>query len=104
MSGFAVFALKDPSLLALDQRCQDDSENLIPVFGITQIPCDSRLREILDPVNPADLPPAFNQVLTQLQRGKALEQMRSLGQYYLISADGTGFYLAHVWAILAIRR
>ena len=32
-----------------------------------------QLREILDPVDPESLRPAFNRILQSLQRGKALE-------------------------------
>lgn len=91
MSGFAIFSLKEPSLLAFDKRRQNDP-NLQRVYGIDQVPCDTRLREILDGVNPAQLRPAFKGVFAQLQRGKALEQMRFLDRYYLISGDGTGYY------------
>ena len=48
MSGFAVFSLKDPSLLAFDNRRTWCSHNLMTVYNINQIPCDSALREILD--------------------------------------------------------
>src|ERR1700722_19086379 len=59
MSGFAVFALKDPSLLAFDERRQDPDSNLGSIFGIEQIPTDSQLRYILDEVDPSFLRPCF---------------------------------------------
>ena len=92
MSGFAIFSLKDPSLLAFDQRRKNGDPNLKRVYGIDHVPCDTQLREILDRVDPSLLRPAFKGIFSQLQRGKALEQMRFLGRYYLISSDGTGFY------------
>ena len=92
MSGFAVFSLKDQSLLAFDQRRKDGDPNLKRVYGIERAPCDTQLRKILDGLNPAQLRPTFKEVFSQLQRGKALEQMRFLDKYYLISCDGTGFY------------
>ena len=50
MSAFAMFALKDESLLRFDQRRKDDEErgNLERVFGIEEIPCDTTMREIID--------------------------------------------------------
>ena len=36
MSGLAVFAFKDPSLLAFDQRRQQDEENLRMIFHMEQ--------------------------------------------------------------------
>jgi hypothetical protein len=34
MSAFAMFCLKDPSLLAFDRRRQEDPDSLHKVFGI----------------------------------------------------------------------
>lgn len=92
MSGFAVFSLKDPALLAFDKRRTEGDPNLESVYGIGQAPSDTQMRDILDLVDPVQFHEAFNRVFALLQRGKALEQMRFLDQYYLISCDGTGFY------------
>jgi hypothetical protein len=91
MSGFAMFSLKDPSLLAFDERRQTP-ENLKRVYGINRIPSDTQMRTILDDVNPEGIRPLFKNVLQQLQRGKALEKMRYMGRYYLASLDGTGYF------------
>ena len=64
MSGLAVFAFKDPSLLAFDQRRKKDEENLRTIFGMKHVPCDTRLREILDPVDPEEFRPVFRNVFT----------------------------------------
>ena len=64
MSGLAVFAFKDPSLLAFDQRRQQDEENLRMIFHMEHVPCDTRLREILDPVDPEQFRPVFRNVFT----------------------------------------
>jgi len=64
MSGLAMFALKDPSMLAFDQRRQTDERNLQMIFGTKNVPCDTRMREILDPVEPEHLRPAFRSVFT----------------------------------------
>jgi hypothetical protein len=91
MSGFAMFSLKDPSLLAFDQR-RAKPENLRQVFGIEKIPSDTQLRVILDEVKPEGLRPLFKTVFQQLQRGKVLEKMTFMGKYYLASIDGTGYF------------
>ena len=91
MSGLAMFALKDPSLLAFEQR-RATPENLHKVFGIKAIPSDTQMRTILDRVAPEDLRPLFKGVFSQLQRGKVLEKMTFLGKYYLVSIDGTGYF------------
>jgi hypothetical protein len=91
MSGFAMFALKDPSLLAFDRR-RTKPENLGRVFGIEAVPSDTQMRTILDEVAPESLRPLFKAVVQQLQRGKELEKMRFMGRYYLASLDGTGYF------------
>ena len=71
LSAFAMFSLKDPSLLAFDERRSD--ANMKALFGIGQIPSDTQMRDILDPLDPEYLRPLFGDVFRQLQRGKALE-------------------------------
>jgi hypothetical protein len=95
LSGFALFALKDPSLLAFDQRRHDPSRNLQAVFGIQRIPCDTQMRQILDPVDPEQLRPAFTDVFRALQRGKALESYVYYQGCYLLSLDGTEYFSSH---------
>jgi hypothetical protein len=92
MSGFALFALKDPSLLAFDKRRQEPNSNLHTVYGIGQVPCDSQLRTILDPVDPELLRPCFTDIFRHIQRGKALEEFAFLDGHYLLSFDGSGYF------------
>ena len=89
MSAFAMFSLKDPSLLAFDERRSD--ANMKALFGIGHIPSDTQTREILDPLDPECLRPLFGDVFRQLQRGKALEPFEFFGGY-LLSLDGTGYF------------
>lgn len=91
MSGFAMFSLKDPSLLAFDER-RAKPENLRSIYGIQKIASDTQIRTILDEVEPQDVRPVFKSVMRELQRGKALEGMRFMGKYYLLSLDGTGYF------------
>lgn len=91
MSGFAMFSLKEPSLLAFDKRYRNDG-NLERIYGIGKVPSDTRMREILDAVDPQKLRPLFNDIFRQLQRGKALEPMVFFDGCYLLSIDGTGSF------------
>ena len=90
MSAFALFSLKAPSLLAFDKERSED--NLQRVYGIERVPCDTSMRERLDPVDPAHLRPAFKTVFRHLQRGKALEEMGFVQGHYLLALDGTGYF------------
>lgn len=92
MAGFAMFALKDPSMLAFDQRRDDPNDNFRSIFGIDRVPSDTQMRAILDPVDPLALRPLFGDVFRRLQRGKALEPFVYLNGHYLISLDGTTYY------------
>jgi hypothetical protein len=88
MSGFAVFSLKSPSLLAFDKQRVEG--NLTTIYGMQHVPCDTAMRETLDPVAPEALRPVFRTVFRHLQRGKALEKMTFLDGYSLLALDGTG--------------
>src|SRR6266571_5771320 len=90
MSAFAMFSLKSPSLLAFDKQRAEG--NLGTIYGIERVPCDTQMREILDPVSPESLRPVFKSVFQQLQHGKALEAMAFLEGHYLLALDGTGYF------------
>ena len=63
MSAFAMFSLKAPSLLAFDKERAEG--NLHTIYGIQRVPCDTYMREILDPVSPTWLRPVFTSVFRQ---------------------------------------
>jgi hypothetical protein len=90
MSAFALFSLKDPSLLAFDKR--RDDENLQTLYQIKRVPSDTQMRVILDPLPPEELRPAFGDVFRAMQRGKVLESYRYLDEGYLLALDGTGYF------------
>jgi hypothetical protein len=95
MSAFAMFSLKDSSLLKFDERRKDEAEcqNLESVYGIKNIPSDSRMREICDEIDPKKyLAPIFKVLFRHLQRGKELEPMVFYKGCYLLNLDGTGFF------------
>jgi hypothetical protein len=93
MSAFAMFSLKAPSLLAFDKQRAEG--NLQTIYGIERVPCDTRMRERLDPLSPESLRPSFKLVFRQLQRGKALEPMVFLDGHSLVALDGTGYFSSH---------
>jgi hypothetical protein len=90
LSAFAMFSLQSPSLLAFDK---DRTEgNVQRVYGIERVPCDTAMRERLDPVEPESLRPLFKGVFRALQRGKALEEMVFVEGHYRLALDGTGYF------------
>jgi hypothetical protein len=90
MSGFAMFSLKDSSLLEFDQRRVKD-DNLKSIYGLKTIPCDTQLRTILDPVSPDELKPLFKEVVEQVRQRQVLAQLKFRG-HYLVSLDGSGYF------------
>ena len=90
MAAFALFSLKSPSLLAFDKHRVEG--NLGTIYAIDHVPCDTQMREILDPVFPESVRPLFKRIFGQLQRGKALESMLFLDDYYLLALDGTEYF------------
>ena len=94
MSAFAMFSLKDPSLLAFDKRREDPQKvkNLKTIYQIDTVPCDTQMREVADPVPPGDLSPIYSEIFRQAQRGNVLKSFVFLDKYYLISVDGTQYF------------
>jgi hypothetical protein len=93
-SGFAMFSLKDPSLLAFDQRRQDDTKlnNLKTIYHIGVVPCDTQMRVILDQVDTEEVSPAFSDIFRQAQRGNVLKKFMFMDNCYLLSLDGTQYF------------
>ena len=91
MSAFAMFSLKDPSLLAFEQRRETDG-NLKRVYDLEQVPCDTQMRTTLDEVEPRAVKPLFKDVFGELQQDKVLDKYVFLEGCYLLSLDGTGYF------------
>jgi RNase P protein component len=90
-----MFSLKYPSLLQFDQGTRQDDpvrHNLRTLYGVSEAPCDTQMRSILDPVEPRRLRPAFRALHSALQRGNALKDYAYLEDAYLLSIDGTGVF------------
>jgi len=95
MLGLAVFSLKFPSLLKFDEKRNEARirANLQSLFGGRQAPCDTHLRAVCDPVNPAALRAPFIHIHQGLYDHGLLEKFRYLGGF-LCSIDGTGQFAA----------
>ena len=91
MSAFAMFSLKDSSLLEFDGRRQKD-ENLRRIYKIETVPSDTQMRTVLDEVSPEAIRPLFKDALDQLESSKVLSEMVYYGKYYLLTLDGTGYF------------
>jgi len=94
MSGLAIFGLKFPSLLQFEKNKISPfiKRNLRTLYHVQDAPSDSCLRERLDILLPKNFRRSFKLIFACLQRGKMLERYKYLGNYYLVSIDGTGQY------------
>jgi hypothetical protein len=90
MSGFGMFSLKDSSLLEFDERRTKD-QNLKQIYGLADVPSDTQMRTILDPVSPEGIKPVFKAVYQVVKQAGVLERMKYLG-HYLVSLDGSGYF------------
>lgn len=88
-AGFAIFSLKDPSLLAFRRQYPTRSENLKRIYGIEQIPKDTALREGLDGMDPAALQAQFEPLVDRLRQEGIVQKRQVLGDYTLLAGDGT---------------
>ena len=93
LSAFAMFHLKYPSLLQFDNACRDDDKktNIKALYGVSTVPCDTTMRERLDPLSIDPINKAIHDVIGVLQRSQSLQDWDFLGTK-LISLDSTGFF------------
>jgi hypothetical protein len=86
--------MKMPSLLKFEQEklAPFTKRNLRNLYHVRHAPSDTYLRRRLDRLSPKHFRKPFKTIFACLQRGKVLDRYRYMGNYYLISLDGTGQY------------
>jgi len=95
MAAFPVFFMQSPSFLAHQRQFEEahGRSNCASLFGITKIPSDNHIRDMLDPASPALLHSAFAETVAQLQRiDGGLDVFRRLDGRVLIALDGTEYH------------
>ena len=95
MSGLAVMHLKKPSLLQFDRdcvKCPDGLRNLKSTYFVTRAPCDTYLREMLDPIETRYFRKFFTRIFAFVQRSGRLRQFEYFDEGYLAPIDGTGHF------------
>jgi len=98
MSSFAMFSLKDASLLSFMENAPNRKENLEQVYKIEKLPSEQGLRKILDPIHPDKLQETFQSVLSDEKVTPVLDAhqcFESLGGYLAIAVDGTGYFCSN---------
>ena len=94
MAALSVFFMQSPSFLA-HQRALAEARarsNAHTLFGLSRIPCDNHIRQLLDGVPAERFDGQFHAIVEDLQAHGALAPMRRLGGRALIALDGTEFF------------
>jgi hypothetical protein len=92
MAAFSVFFMQSPSFLAHQRRFEEGygRSNCESLFGLSKIPSDNHIRDMLDPASPELLHPVFDAVIEELgQVPSGLDAFRRLDGHTLIALDGT---------------
>jgi len=88
LSVFAMFSLKEPSLLSFDERTKVESRNLKSIYQIEAIPCDTQMRTALDPVDPTPLRQVFRTLFETAQAAGVIREYRFWHDRVLVTVDG----------------
>ena len=94
MAALSVFFMQSPSFLA-HQRALAEAHtrsNAHTLFGLSRIPCDNHIRQLLDGLPTAHFDACFYHIVDDLLAHRALTPMRRLDQRVLIALDGTEFF------------
>ena len=94
LSAFAVFFTQCPSFLSFQQNMEKarGSNNARSLFGVQDIPSDNHIRQMLDPVEPAQVFGLFDDLHQAFAETGLLEAMRSVGGTRLIALDATWYF------------
>jgi len=88
LSGYAMFSLKDSSLLHFDNERTDRDLNLRKVYKIEKVPSDSGLRTILNPIKPAWFDNIFAGLYKRLKKAGIIKDYEYLKGHIICSIDG----------------
>jgi hypothetical protein len=93
-SGYAIYSLKFPSLLNFEKemKAERNFSNLQSMFKVQRVPSDTRMREVIDKVDPESFRESFKSLFARAQRANVLRDFTMWGKYYLLSVDGTGHF------------
>ena len=101
MSGFALMFFQHPSLLQFQRAMEHKRRrcNLQTLFGVSQVPSDTQMREILDGVEPESVRPLLPQLWEKVRRAgwgprftTTLPSGQHQGTYYTVALDGSEYF------------
>lgn len=94
LSAFSVFMMQSPSFLAhqRDLQRQKGQDNLQTLFGVHKTPSDNQIRNLLDPILPAEMGKIFWEIHAQNERNGLLTHHRGVHSNFLCGMDGTQYF------------
>jgi len=94
LGAFSVFFMQCPSFLAYqrDMQRRKGCNNAHSLFGVTEIPTDPQIRNLLDPVGPQHLREPFWTIQHRLLEDSAMAEAFDWHGQWLVSLDGTGYF------------
>src|SRR5690606_39143178 len=95
MAAFSVFFMQSPSFLSHQRRFETGHgrSNCETLFGLSKIPSDNHIRDILDAATPDVLNPVFAEAVETLRRRDGgLDDFLRLDGRLLIALDGTEYH------------
>ena len=94
LSAFGAFFMQCPSFLAYqrDMDRRKKQNNAQSLFGVTDIPSDQQIRNLLDPIEPFYLAEPFWTILERLMADKEVAGSFEYDSRWLCSIDGTQYF------------
>jgi hypothetical protein len=84
MSGLAMFGLKDPSLLQFDKARFEptNKSHLKELYDVEQAPCDTKYRDVLDPVKEDKFTARIFKSSSAIATAKSTDALSIFGRLY----------------------
>jgi hypothetical protein len=94
MCAFAVFFFLYPSLLHFQRamKTKRRRSNMETLFGVSEIPCDNRIRELMDGIELGALSGVFMDNLRTAEEAGVLKEYRVLDGGVLLAIDGVWYH------------
>lgn len=99
LSAFAMHFLNFRSALQFDQTgrpidatSRKFARNMLSLFSVGSQPSDTRIREVLDSVDPAETSRILDKLVNIAQQGKVLKHYKSWDETLLVAVDGVEFF------------
>ncbi len=93
-AAFSVFFTQSPSFLQHQRlmKPKKGKDNAQSLFGLSEIPCDNQIRNLLDPIPARTVFGAFKSTYKWLETNRVIAEFKYLDSQILLALDGTEYY------------